>query len=162
MKVCSRVSKETKFGYGFLFAGSGVPYLVEKLGPTAALTAAALFVLVGVVLLIAGHLHRDAAEGEVVHVSRTVTSVIVALVAILGVLVSMWFLVGRKLYDFAEVGPPPPVAVPMRPPVIYETLSPSGSKIPSLDTEVRRRHAVLDRLRDEYIISQTAVPVDIL
>ena len=55
-----RMSKETKFGYGFLFAGVGLPYLIEKLfGPLTALIIAALCTLAGVALLGAGHLHRE-------------------------------------------------------------------------------------------------------
>jgi hypothetical protein len=53
-------SRETKFGYGFLFAGAGLPYLIDKLfGPIAALIAAALCLLAGIAFLIAGHLDRE-------------------------------------------------------------------------------------------------------
>ncbi len=53
------MSKETKFGYGFLLAGVGLPHLIEKLlGDKAAMLAAVLCVLAGVCLLAAGHLHE--------------------------------------------------------------------------------------------------------
>ncbi len=54
------MSKETKFGYGFLFVGVGLPYLVERMfGPLTAAFIALAFLVVGVILLIAGHRHRD-------------------------------------------------------------------------------------------------------
>lgn len=38
-----RVSKETKFGYGFLLAGMGLPFLIDKLlGAVPALIVAAI------------------------------------------------------------------------------------------------------------------------
>jgi hypothetical protein len=50
-------SRETKFGYGFLFAGAGLPYLVDKLlGPIVALVVAAACLLLGIGFLVAGHL----------------------------------------------------------------------------------------------------------
>jgi hypothetical protein len=54
------MSKETKFGYGFLLAGVGMPYLMDKLlGPAAALIVATVCTLGGITLLMAGHLHRE-------------------------------------------------------------------------------------------------------
>jgi hypothetical protein len=52
------MSKETKLGYGFLLAGVGLPYLIEKLfSPRIALAAAIVLMFVGICLLVAGHLH---------------------------------------------------------------------------------------------------------
>jgi hypothetical protein len=60
MILSLRMSKETKFGYGFLLAGVGLPYLIDKLlGPSAALIAAVVCTLGGLALLVAGHLHRE-------------------------------------------------------------------------------------------------------
>jgi hypothetical protein len=54
------MSGETKFGYGFLLAGVGVPYLIDKLfGPLLATIIACFCLVGGVTLLIAGHSHRD-------------------------------------------------------------------------------------------------------
>lgn len=73
------MSKETKFGYGFLLAGVGVPYLIEKLlGAVAALVIAALCVVAGVGLLVAGHLHRDKTIGFELPQSRTTPILTVA------------------------------------------------------------------------------------
>jgi hypothetical protein len=50
-----------QFGYGFLFAGVGLPYLIDKLfGPLAALIAAAICLLAGIGFLVAGHLDKEA------------------------------------------------------------------------------------------------------
>ncbi len=65
-----RMSRETKFGYGFLLAGIGVPYLIDKLfGELAALIVAAACTVLGIGLLIAGHF--DVAKGKKREVSRT-------------------------------------------------------------------------------------------
>ena len=51
------------FGYGFLLAGAGLPYLIDKLlGPIAALIVAAICTVGGLGLLLAGHFHRDKNE----------------------------------------------------------------------------------------------------
>ncbi len=53
------MSKETKLGYGFLLAGVGLPYLIEKLfTPKAALATAVILMIAGICLLVAGHLHE--------------------------------------------------------------------------------------------------------
>jgi hypothetical protein len=58
-------SRETKFGYGFLFAGAGLPYLVDKLlGPIAALVVAALCLLIGIGFLVAGHLDNKGSRHQ--------------------------------------------------------------------------------------------------
>lgn len=50
------MSRETKFGYGFLFVGAGMPYLIDKLlGPTYAIDTAILFTFVGIYLLFLAH-----------------------------------------------------------------------------------------------------------
>ena len=60
------MSRETKFGYGFLLAGVGLPYVIDKfLGPTAAGTVLILCLIVGVALLVAGHKHKDDPATEV-------------------------------------------------------------------------------------------------
>jgi hypothetical protein len=57
------MSRETKFGYGFWFAGIGVPYLIDKLvSQTAAFWCAVIFTAIGAILLFAGHQHRDAGD----------------------------------------------------------------------------------------------------
>jgi hypothetical protein len=54
------MSKETKFGYGFLLAGAGVPYLIAYLlgETTAAFFVALLLSLLGGWLLFSGHTHE--------------------------------------------------------------------------------------------------------
>ncbi|MGH9743585.1 MAG: hypothetical protein ACRD51_14665 [Candidatus Acidiferrum sp.] len=57
------MAKETKFGYGFLLLGAGLPYVFDKLlGPLAALIASALCIVFGCVFLLAAHFHRDKNE----------------------------------------------------------------------------------------------------
>jgi len=57
------MAKETKFGYGFLLAGTGLPYLIDKLlGPVLALIVASACMLGGIGFLLAGHLQRDKNE----------------------------------------------------------------------------------------------------
>lgn len=54
------MSKETKFGYGFLLVGTGVPYLIDKLfGLPFAILISLACVIVGCALLWAGHRHKD-------------------------------------------------------------------------------------------------------
>ena len=53
-------SKETKFGYGFLLVGTGVPFLIERLlGPSWAIGVAISCTAIGVWLLFAGHTHKE-------------------------------------------------------------------------------------------------------
>jgi hypothetical protein len=54
------MARETKFGYGYLLVGAALPYLIDKLlGPIAALIAASIVGISGLVFLLAGHLHKD-------------------------------------------------------------------------------------------------------
>lgn len=55
--------RETKFGYGFLLVGTGVPYLIDKMfGLFYAIFFSVACVLLGGAFLLAGHHHK---EGEV-------------------------------------------------------------------------------------------------
>ena len=55
--------RETKLDYGYLLAGIGVPYLVQEgFGPRLGLIAAMVSVVVGFLLLIWGHVHREKGE----------------------------------------------------------------------------------------------------
>jgi hypothetical protein len=57
------MSREAKFGYGFLFLGAGLPYLIDKLmGPIPALIAAAILFVVGIAFLVAAHLDHKTAS----------------------------------------------------------------------------------------------------
>lgn len=61
----SRMARDTKFGYGFLFVGGGMPYLVDKwFGVLPAMIIAAASVVLGVVFLVAGHLHENASPKQ--------------------------------------------------------------------------------------------------
>lgn len=60
----AQMAKETKFGYGFWFAGIGVPYLLDQMfGKAPAFWCAVVFTVIGAGLLLAGHQHKE--EGEV-------------------------------------------------------------------------------------------------
>lgn len=53
------MERDSKFGYGFLFMGASVPYLIEHLfGPTRALIVTVACAVAGVCFLWAGHNHR--------------------------------------------------------------------------------------------------------
>ncbi len=61
----SRMARDTKFGYGFLLVGGGMPYLVDKwFGVLPAMIIAAMLVLLGVIFLVAGHVHEKASPKQ--------------------------------------------------------------------------------------------------
>ena len=81
------MSKETKFGYGFLLLGVGLPYLIDKLfGETAAIIVSGCCVLAAICLLIAGHLHER---------KGLATKVILVLVALASIGAGIWWEVSR-------------------------------------------------------------------
>jgi hypothetical protein len=95
-----RISKETKFGYGFLLAGVGLPNLIEKLlGPLAALVAAAVCTVGGVGLLAAGHFHREKTIGFEVP-QRNVLPAAITVTLLLGMIISLF--VAVKRFRFQE------------------------------------------------------------
>src|SRR5437899_11755420 len=104
------ISKDTKFGYGFLLAGVGLPYLIEQLfGALGATIIAAACTVIGLSLLIAGHLHRDAIaahRSEVSIVRRGfVTLLILAAIATLSL--TTWRLVRSRHRTLVETTSPP-------------------------------------------------------
>jgi hypothetical protein len=75
--------RETKFGYGFLLVGTGVPYLIDRvLGLSYAIFVSVACVVVGGAFLFAGHLQKNS-EGR----SKWKLGEILALSAALGTLV---------------------------------------------------------------------------
>ena len=69
------MSKESKFGYGFLLAGVGLPYLIERLfGQAWAAWVAGLCLLLGVFFLVWGHLHER--RGLAVKITWIVVAVV--------------------------------------------------------------------------------------
>lgn len=85
--VSDYMSKETKFGYGFLLLGVGLPYLIDKLfGETAAIVVSGCCVLVAICLLIAGHLHDR---------KGLATKIIWVLVALSSIGAGTWWEVSR-------------------------------------------------------------------
>lgn len=100
-----RLSKESKFGYGFLLAGCGLPYLVDKLlGPTWAISVAVICTVLGVGLLISAHRHKESAAS----IWRTISAGIVMIIVI-GV--SIWLIAKKAQFGVGEhiAGPPLPV-----------------------------------------------------
>jgi len=54
--------RETKFGYGFLLVGAGLPFLIDKLfGIRWAIVISVACFIVGVVFLVEGHRHKEGA-----------------------------------------------------------------------------------------------------
>jgi hypothetical protein len=91
------MSRETKFGYGFLLAGIGMPYLIERLlGPSTATVASLAFVVLGIVFLIAGHRHGK----PITDVGFATSSVFV--LAALGTVFYLWHL-GQQTQTNDEV-----------------------------------------------------------
>jgi hypothetical protein len=108
------MSKETKFGYGFLLVGVGVPYLIDKLiGPIFALLVAVVCTIIGVALLRAGHTHRDR-EGLGFSLpdkrtgEKTMTAVIIVVVA-----ASLIWGVVRVVTREAKTDTPSPTITPV-------------------------------------------------
>lgn len=65
------MSREAKFGYGFLLVGVGVSYLLAvTLGPLEAVLAASICAIWGAGLLIAGHRQKDAGSVRVLVIYR--------------------------------------------------------------------------------------------
>jgi hypothetical protein len=87
--VCAmaRMARETKFGYGFWFAGIGVPYLLDQMfGRTPAFWCAVVFTVVGAWFLIAGHQHKEKGEIPLTWAKRMIGYVVMAaLLAGLGI-----------------------------------------------------------------------------
>jgi hypothetical protein len=74
------MSKETKFGYGFWFAGIGVPYLLDQMfGRVPAFWCAVAFTVIGAGLLIAGHQHREADEVPLTKPKKAIGYAVMAL-----------------------------------------------------------------------------------
>lgn len=75
----ARMSRETKFGYGFWFAGIGVPYLLDQMfGRVPAFWCAVAFTVIGAWLLIAGHQHKEAGEIPLTKPKKAVGYVVMA------------------------------------------------------------------------------------
>jgi hypothetical protein len=86
-----RMSRETKFGYGFLLAGVGVPYLMDKLfGGLVALIVAALCTLFGIALLIAGYLHLGEVKKRKISRARIAITAFIFVGAILTLTWAVW------------------------------------------------------------------------
>jgi hypothetical protein len=118
------VSKETKFGYGFLLGGIGVPYLMAiTLGPLAAVIAASACTVLGLALLLAGHLHRDQSVPKIkrgfMHTILQFTVLGTLLGGAIGALSgSVWWLVQRRTVQ--QSAKPIPKVVDEKPPTWFD------------------------------------------
>ena len=93
------MERDTKLGYGFLFVGYGMPFLVERLlGENAAIWTAVICSLLGVGFLIAGHFHgRKAARGIWKHVAA-------AALLVCGIAFVAWWIYAHPDMEAAIVG----------------------------------------------------------
>ena len=133
------MSKETKFGYGFLLAGVGLPYLIEKLaGPFTALVIAVACTVLGASLLLAGHLHRDreiASPGKISLVIRSIkygVMVVIIFGLIAGISRLGWLLMKRhegNMTPSTETASSVPTPVPA-PPKASTKISDKASRSP--------------------------------
>lgn len=78
------MSRENKFGYGFLLAGIGMPYLIERLlGPTPATVVSIICVVLGIAFLVAGHRHEK---------PMTRIGIAIVIICLLGTGGTVWYL----------------------------------------------------------------------
>ncbi len=97
------MEKETKYGYGFLLAGTGLPYLMDKLlGETAAIITAALFLLIGIAFLGAAALHKAEPHQPTRRLSKL--AIAGALVLIGSVVWTTWWIVAHPDMQAIIVG----------------------------------------------------------
>jgi hypothetical protein len=97
-------------GYGFLFMGFSVPYLIEHFfGPTSALIVAVICTVVGVCFLGAGHLHRLPDQAPLSAKRKALTALLM-LAIICTVCEASWHIYAVHRPEVAPPLQPPPVA----------------------------------------------------
>lgn len=84
------MSRETKFGYGFLLVGSTLTYLIDALlGHTAALVCYAAFFLIGICFLISAHLPESKETRERYSVIAKIVMLLIATAALVTLAISI-------------------------------------------------------------------------
>jgi|SRR5882724_2725792 len=87
------MSRETKFGYGFLFVGTGLPYIITELfGPLSAAIASSVCLVIGIGLLVAGHRHPEEGDARI-HFGKAALVVLLMAVAVVGI---VWALMRHR------------------------------------------------------------------
>jgi multisubunit Na+/H+ antiporter MnhE subunit len=107
-------------GYGFLFVGASVPYLIEHLfGPTSALIVTVVFAIVGVCFLWAGHNCR-LQDPAPISAKRKVFSALLAAAVIFTICNAGWHVyIAHRIVETSA--PQRPTIVVQPPPTINQT-----------------------------------------
>lgn len=112
------MSKETKFGYGFLLVGTGMPYLIDRLfGLSFAILISIACVIVGCALLYAGHWHK---ENQATRIWNWL-----AIGACLSTLIVLSWLGVMRILPKSEARPVPPSQEVKKEPPPIDALKPS-------------------------------------
>jgi len=108
------MSRDAKFGYGFLFLGSALPYLIEKLfgSPLTAAIVTAIFLVIGIAFLVAAHRHG---QSLIAHrgLRGKVGIVLLTVVLMASVITGIVWAIMRNMHTHEE----PKIAEKPRPPV---------------------------------------------
>ena len=115
------MERDSKLGYGFLFVGVSMPYLIEHLfGPTYALVVTLVCATIGVCFLWAAHNHR-LPDQPPISAKRKVCTALLACAVIYTISEAGWHVYTPR----RPIVPPPPVAPALLPPIINQTATDS-------------------------------------
>jgi hypothetical protein len=105
------MQRDSKLGYGFLFVGAAMPYLIEHFfGATAALVVTIICAVLGIGFLWAGHVHRGKDDPPITLARKTITTIL-ACSAIFWVCFMGW-----KVHAQAKTKNEPAASLPAQPP----------------------------------------------
>jgi hypothetical protein len=115
----SRMSRESKFGYGFLLFGLGMPYLIDKVfGPVIALITAIACAVIGLSFLVAGHMHKET-EAATIKIGKRRDELLLPIVLGSMLLVGIPFMLYTVNHPSTNPIKLPPVGTPRPSPTIH-------------------------------------------
>lgn len=84
------MSRETKFGYGFLLVGCALPYLIDKMfGPRTTSIISGVFFLLGAALLVSAHIPEDKGVRNKYGNIATAVSLVIAIIAMVTLIIGI-------------------------------------------------------------------------